>query len=271
MASTTAVLGLSLGAILGMMFLLWIVSVLRKDASIIDPCWGLGFVLLAWVYLLASEADTARQTLVAVLVTVWGARLSAHLFWRSRGRGEDYRYREMRARDPETFALRSLFTVFFLQAVILWVVSFPLYQALRAPRPDGITPLDALGGAVCAVGLFFEAAGDWQLSRFRSDPASRGEVLDRGLWRYTRHPNYFGDALVWWGFFLIALATPSSSWTVVSPGLMTFLLMKVSGVALLEKKLRESSPEYREYVRRTNAFFPWAPKRQPPSSPSSQR
>jgi steroid 5-alpha reductase family enzyme len=261
MKSTMAVLVLGLGTMLGMMFLVWIGSLLRKDASIIDSFWGLGFVVLAWLYCFVSEADTPRLPLVVALVTAWGVRLSSYLFRRNRGKGEDYRYREMRERHPVTFALRSLLTVFFLQAAVLWLVSFPLLQALRAPQPARITLLDVLGVLVLAVGLFFEATGDWQLSRFRSDPANRGKVLDRGLWRYTRHPNYFGDALVWWGFFLIALATPRSAWTLASPVLMTFLLMKVSGVALLEKKLGETKPEYRDYVRRTSAFFPWPPAR----------
>jgi steroid 5-alpha reductase family enzyme len=260
MVPSTSVL-LALATILGMAFLLWIVSVMRKDASIIDPAWGLGFVFLAWFYFITSEVHTSRRPLVVALVTVWGLRLSAYLFWRNRGKGEDYRYREMRDIRPRSFALRSLFTVFFLQAVILWLVSLSLYQAFRAPTPRGISLLDAVGVLVFAVGLFFEVGGDWQLGRFRSDLANRGRVLDRGLWRYTRHPNYFGDALVWWGLFLIALATPSSAWTLASPVLMTFLLMRVSGVTLLEKKLGERKPQYRDYMRRTSAFFPWPPKR----------
>lgn len=272
MKSTVAILVLGLCTMLGMMFLVWIASVLRKDASIIDPFWGLGFVVLAWFYFLALDSGTARRPLVVGLVTLWGLRLSVYLFWRRRGQGEDYRYREMRDSHPESFAWRSLFTVFSLQAAILWLVSLPLYQALRADRPAWLTPLDGLGLVVFAVGLSFEAIGDWQLSRFRSDPANRGKVLERGLWRYTRHPNYFGDALVWWGLFLVALATPRSAWTVASPVLMTLLLMKVSGVALLEKKLGETKPEYRDYVRRTSAFFPWPPARPAPfSRGSSQR
>lgn len=264
--SSTSVLVLALVTILGMAFLLWIASVVRKDASIIDSAWGLGFVFLAWFYFLTSEAHTLRGPLVLALVTVWGLRLSAHLFWRNHGKAEDYRYREMRDSGPRSFALRSLFTIFFLQAVILWVVSLSPYQAFRAPRPEGISLLDAAGVLVFAVGLCFEVGGDWQLVRFRSDQANRGRVLDRGLWHYTRHPNYFGDALVWWGLFLIALATPGSAWTIASPALMTFLLMRVSGVTLLEKRLGETKPAYRDYVRRTSAFFPWPPKRREDAS-----
>jgi steroid 5-alpha reductase family enzyme len=262
MTHTTTVLVLGLGTILGMMFLVWILSLIKKDAGIIDPFWGLGFVVLAWFYFMTSDSHTRRQWLVVALVTFWGVRLSAHLFRRNLGKDEDYRYREMREASPGAFALRSLFIVFFLQAAILWVVSFPLFQALRTTFPESITLFDAAGALLFSIGLFFEAVGDWQLSRFRSNPASQGKVLDHGLWRYTRHPNYFGDALVWWGFFLIALATPRSAWTVVSPVLMTFLLMKVSGVVLLEKKLGETKPAYRDYVRRTSAFFPRPPKRQ---------
>ena len=254
------VAALGLAAILAMMVLVWIASLIKKNAGIIDAFWGLGFVVLAWLYLVVSESDAPRPRLVAGLVTLWGVRLSAHLARRNFGKDEDYRYREMREKSPGTFPLKSLFTVFLLQAAILWIVSFPLLQAIHAPLPARLTPLDWAGSVLFSIGLFFEAVGDWQLGRFRSDPASRGKVLDDGLWRYTRHPNYFGDALVWWGFFLFAVATPRSTWTVVSPVLMTFLLMKVSGVVLLEKKLGETRPAYKDYARRTSAFFPFPPK-----------
>jgi steroid 5-alpha reductase family enzyme len=261
MESAAGVLVLSLGTAFGLSVLLWVASVIRRDASIVDPFWGIGFIVLAWLYFFTLRPGPARGPLVVALVTVWGARLSWHLFRRNWGKGEDYRYREMRESHAGNFAVRSLFTVFLLQAAVLWVVALPLFQATRARQPERLTPLDVVGGIVYATGLLFEAVGDRQLARFRSDPSNRGKVLESGLWRYTRHPNYFGDAMVWWGIFLIALATPGSAWTVASPALMTFLLMKVSGVALLEQKLRETKPEYREYARRTSAFFPWPPKR----------
>jgi len=250
-----------LAAAVAMMILVWIASVLRRDASIVDSFWGLGFALLGWVYFLTIDAHTLRGVVVVFLVTVWGLRLTAHITWRNWGEGEDYRYRAMRARWGGRFPWVSLFTVFLLQALILWAISTPLFQAQQASLPRGLAVLDWLGLGCFAVGLFFEAVGDWQLARFRAEPTNKGEVLDRGLWRYTRHPNYFGDAMVWWGFFCFALATPGSLWTLYSPLAMTLLLLKVSGVSLLEQKLRDSRPGYRDYVRRTSAFVPWFPKR----------
>jgi steroid 5-alpha reductase family enzyme len=258
---------LGLGAVLASMTLVWLLSLARRDASIVDVFWGPGFVIAAWVYVVASATRTSRGVLAAVLVTLWGLRLALHILWRSRGRGEDYRYRAMRERDPAGFPRRSLLTVFWLQAALLWAVSAPLFQAQR-PGPAGLTALDGLGLALFALGFLFEAVGDFQLARFRNDPANAGRVMDRGLWRYTRHPNYFGDALLWWGFFCLALATAGSWWTILSPVLMTLLLMRVSGVTLLEQKLRETRPDYRRYADETSAFFPWLPRRGRPGGPA---
>lgn len=253
-------LSFALVAALSLMTVVWVASVAKKDASIVDAFWGLGFVLLAWVYFARADSTAPRGLLVPVLVTAWGVRLSMHIFLRNRGHGEDYRYREMRDRYGRRFAWISLGTVFWLQAVILWVVSLPLHSVQKSGSPAGWTSLDLLGSLLFLTGFTFETVGDYQLSRFRSDPDNRGKVLDRGLWRYTRHPNYFGDALVWWGLWVFALSTPGSWWTFVSPALMTFLLMRVSGVALLEKKLASTRPAYRRYVERTSAFFPWLPR-----------
>lgn len=252
------VLGLAVSG--GMMVLVWLVSLVTRDAGIIDPFWGLGFVLLVWAYHLATPAATGRSLLVAVLVSVWGLRLFGYLLWRwQREPEEDYRYREMREKHGERFPLRSLFTVFLLQAGLQVALSAPLLQVQRSPGPRGWTGWDAVALGLFAAGLFFEAVGDWQLARFKADPSNEGEVMDRGLWRYTRHPNYFGDAMVWWGLALFALAIPGSWWVLYSPVGMTLLLMKVSGVPLLEDRLEEKRPGYREYVRRTNAFFPGFP------------
>jgi steroid 5-alpha reductase family enzyme len=243
------------------MTFVWVVSLMKRDASIIDVFWGLGFGLLTWFYLVFDAGDpTPRAYLVVALVTLWGCRLSVHILWRNWGKDEDYRYQEMRARNPKIFPLRSLVTVFWLQAVLLWAIAMPLLRAVTASSPGTLTWLDFLGVLVFAVGFCFEALGDWQLARFKSDPDNKGKVLDRGLWRYTRHPNYFGDSVVWWGFFLLAVATPGSLWTIFSPVVMTFLLMRVSGVSLLERHLREAKPAYRNYAERTSAFFPWFPK-----------
>jgi steroid 5-alpha reductase family enzyme len=261
LSAATSPLGIALAVLLAAATLVWLLSLARRDASIVDVFWGPAFVVAAVVYRGGLGARPLRADLVLGLVTLWGLRLGLHILWRSRGRGEDYRYRAMRERDPRGFPLRSLATVFWLQAVLAWVISAPLYAVQRAGEPAALGWLDALGAAVFAVGFGFEAVGDWQLARFRRDPASAGQVLDRGLWRYTRHPNYFGDALVWWAFFCFAAATPGGWRTVHGPLLMTILLMRVSGVSLLEKKLRETRPAYRRYVEETSAFVPWFPRR----------
>lgn len=252
-----------LGAVLALMTAVWVASVVRRDASLVDRVWGLAFVVAAWTYAALGDGDPARTALALTLVTVWGLRLSAYVTWRNWGEGEDKRYQAMRQRGSVSFAARSLVTIFWNQAVIAWLVSLPLLAATTRPSPDGLVWLDWLGLAVWAVGLVFEAGGDWQLSRFLADPANRGTVMDRGLWRYTRHPNYFGDATVWWGYFLVAAAT-GAWWAVAGSALMTVLIVKVSGVALTDKQMEKSSREgYAEYVRRTNAFFPGPPRKAP--------
>jgi steroid 5-alpha reductase family enzyme len=253
---------IGLGAAVILMLAAWTMSLWRRDASIIDGFWGSGFVLLTWIYWALTDGTAGRKLLLAILVTLWGLRLSGHIIWRNWNEAEDYRYREMREKHGGKFPLVSLFTVFLLQGGLLWLISAPLLQAQSARAELGA--LDFLGLAVFVMGFFFESVGDFQLARFRSDPGNRGKVLRTGLWRYTRHPNYFGDAAVWWGFFLIALATPGSIWTVFSPILMTFFLLKVSGVVMLEKKLVETRPEYADYVARTSAFVPWIPRKHRP-------
>jgi len=249
-----------LGTILAVATVVWVVSLRLRDASIADVCWGLGFVLLAWLYCLLAPALTMRSWLVASMVTLWGARLSWHIFRRNHGKGEDPRYQAMRASHGEVFWWRSLFTVFWLQGAILWFVALPVFVAVRGAGPADLTALDGVGIVLFAVGLAFEVVGDQQLVRFKGDPANRGKVLESGLWRYTRHPNYFGDATLWWGLSAIAGSTPSGWTTLLSPALMTLLLMRVSGVTLLEANLKASKPGYRAYIARTSAFVPWFPR-----------
>lgn len=225
-----------------------------------DTFWGLGFVLIAVVCCTIGKGYEPRRILVTVLTAVWGLRLASHIFWRNKGKGEDFRYRAMRARHGKRFAMVSLYSVFALQGLLMWVISLPLQIGEISPEPARLTWLDWAGVIVWLIGFGFESIGDLQLARFKAAPKNKGKVMDRGLWRYTRHPNYFGDALLWWGFFLIALSTPAGAWTVIGPLIMTGLLMKVSGVALLEKTLMKTKPEYRDYIRRTNAFFPWLPR-----------
>jgi len=253
-----SILLINLAAIAALTFLLWLVSLPLRDASIVDIFWGLGFVAVAWLSSTLAGFPGYRSLLVAALATIWGVRLSGYLAWRNIGHTEDRRYREMRARWGGRFPVVSLFTVFWLQALILWIVAFPLQTA--AASEISLNLIDLAGVALWLIGLIFETVGDAQLARFKADPANAGRVLQSGLWRYTRHPNYFGDFLVWWGFYLVA-AAGGAWWTVFSPLLMSVLLMKVSGVALLERSIAERRPEYRDYIERTNAFFPWPPRR----------
>lgn len=242
------------------MVLLWLLSLALRDASIADVFWGSGFAAVALLGLVAGPAGASPRALLAwALTTAWGLRLSLHLLRRWRGKGEDRRYRAMRAGWGARFPLASLFTVFLLQGALLWVVSLPVQAAaaLGAARPLG--PLDALGALLWAAGLGFEAVADAQLARFLARPDSAGRVMREGLWRYSRHPNYFGDAVVWWGLGLLGLSA-GAAWALVGPALMTFLLVRVSGVALLEKDIGGRRPEYADYVARTSAFFPWPPR-----------
>lgn len=241
------------------MLCFWGVSLARRDASIVDIGWGLGFTGIATVTFAMSPGWDGRRWLVLALTAIWGLRLAGYLWWRNHGQPEDYRYQAMRRHYGERFSLISLFTVFGLQGVLMWIVSLPVQVAPLAQEPAQITWLDFLGVALWATGMFFETVGDIQLARFKADPASRGQVMDRGLWRYTRHPNYFGDFCVWWGLYALALAT-GAWWTAIGPAAMSFLLMRVSGVPMLERNMAKRRPGYVEYVARTNAFFPGPPK-----------
>jgi len=238
----------------------WLVSLARRDVSTVDVQWGLAFLSLAAVGATLGGGALPRRLLLLALVAVWGGRLAWHIHRRNRGREEDYRYAAMRARHGERFGRVSLFTVFLLQGALALFIGLPLLYAAAAPDPVTLGAWDLAGLALWGIGFVFEAVGDAQLARFRADPARRGQVMDRGLWRYTRHPNYFGDAVLWWGFFLVACATPGGWRTLASPLLMTFLLLRVSGVALLEKGLAATKPEYGDYVARTSAFVPWFPR-----------
>ena len=262
--SVPSALALTFACGVAVMLGLWLVSLARRDVSIVDIWWGPGFAWLAAIAHALAAAPGPRGMLLLALVTVWGLRLGGHLLWRNWGHGEDARYARMRRHHGERFRWISLATVFGLQAVLQWVVSLPLLLGQLVPGALPLGALDALGIALFGTGLFFETVGDAQLARFKADPSNRGRVMDRGLWRYTRHPNYFGDCLVWWGLFTIAAATPAGPWTIASPLLMTFLLLRVSGVALLERSLVRTRPEYRDYIERTSAFFPRPPLRKTP-------
>jgi steroid 5-alpha reductase family enzyme len=260
--SVYEVAAIGLGVVMAYMVAAWVLSLALQNSSIVDIFWGPGFIVAALVYLIASDDGYGtRQAVVLALVAVWGLRLGGYVLWRNWGEGEDFRYQRMRENSPQPWWIRSLFQVFVLQGAILWVVSAALLASMFNAEPDSLGVTDFVGIGVWVAGFFFEAVGDWQLARFKADPANAGKVMDHGLWRYTRHPNYFGDATLWWGLFIIAAGTTDGWITVFSPVVMTFLLLRVSGVALLERSIKKRRPEYAEYVRRTSAFVPLPPKR----------
>ncbi len=246
-----------LAATLALALVTWSVSLGKRDVSIVDSAWPALILAAGLGYALALPAVGPRAVCVGALATLWAVRLGVYITWRNWGEPEDRRYQAIRARNQPGFALKSVYLVFALQAVLAWIVSAPLLAALASGRAPGV--LDVLGAALAVCGLVFETVADLQLARFRSHAANRGRVLDSGLWRYTRHPNYFGEFCVWWGFFTIALSA-GGWWAIVSPLLMTVLLLKVSGVTLLEADIGGRRPDYRAYVRRTNAFFPGPPR-----------
>lgn len=242
-----------------LMALFWLLSLYRRNAGVVDLGWPLMFVMAAWIWFPAA-AGGAGHWLVLGLVTLWGLRLHLHLYWRNLGQPEDRRYRAIRANNGAGFWWKSLFIVFALQGVLAWLASWVIYGALAGGGSAGV--LVIAGTAVAVGGLVMEAVADWQLARFKSDPNNAGRVLQSGLWRYSRHPNYFGECCFWWGIFLFALAA-GAWWSLLSPVLMTVLLLKVSGVSLLEKDIGERRPAYRYYVQTTPAFIPGRPRDQP--------
>jgi steroid 5-alpha reductase family enzyme len=251
-----------LAVIVGLMTLLWLLSLVLENSSIVDPFWGTGFVLANWVYFaLTPDGFEGRKWLISLLVTIWGLRLSIYLLWRNWGKGEDFRYQKFRQDAGAKYWWYSYFQTFLLQGILLWIISAPLLAANYAATPDHLTLLDYLAVPVWALGFFFEATGDLQMARFKANAANKGKVFDRGVWRYTRHPNYFGDATQWWAYYLVAAAASGGFWTVFSPILMTLLLLRVSGVTLLEKTLTTTKPGYKEYVESTSAFIPWFPRK----------
>jgi steroid 5-alpha reductase family enzyme len=244
-------------ALLALAFCTWAVSLAKRDVSIVDSVWSVMILLAGGVYAAVQLAPAERVWWVLALVAIWAIRLAGYITWRNWGEGEDHRYQAIRARNQPNFGWKSLYLVFVLQAVLAWIVSLSLLAAIASERPWGW--LDTLGVAVAVFGIVFEAVGDAQLAAFKARPENRGQVMNLGLWHYTRHPNYFGEFCVWWGFYLMALSA-GGWWAILSPLLMSVLLMKVSGVTLLEKDIGERRPAYRDYIARTNAFFPGMPR-----------
>jgi steroid 5-alpha reductase family enzyme len=236
--------------------LTWVASLLRHDVSLVDRMWPVFIAAAGGAFAWTLHADSARAGWMLALVLLWALRLSAYITHRNWGHGEDRRYQAIRARNEPGFAIKSLVLVFALQAVLAWVVASPLLVGVAAASAIGW--LDMLGIGIAAFGIVYEALADAQMARFKADPANAGRVMDRGLWRHSRHPNYFGECCAWWGLWLVCIggAGLAGAWTVISPLLMTVLLLKVSGVSLLEKDIADRRPAYRDYIARTPAFFP---------------
>jgi steroid 5-alpha reductase family enzyme len=247
-------------AVLALLMATFAVALAAGRHSVVDTVWGLGFALVAIVAFAASagHGNDGRRLLLTFATAVWGVRLAAHIGWRSRGAGEDPRYAEMLAKAPGSPAAYAFRKVYLTQAGLLWLISVPVQAGMFERAPLG--PLAVAGALIWLCGLIFESAGDWQLTRFRADPANRGKLMDRGLWRYTRHPNYFGDACIWWGLFLISLGSAYGLLTVFSPVLMTYLLTMGSGKPIAEAHMLATRPGYAGYAARTSGFFPLPPR-----------
>lgn len=248
---------ISLLAVLLLLSALFVFADARGRYDLIDSAWGPGFAVIAVITLLFAQGEPTRAWLVTALTVIWGLRLGVHIFVRNSGKDEDPRYQDILRRAKGNPRLR-MYRVYLIQAALMWIVSLPVQAAVQLSAPFGV--LDWVGTGVWTVGFLFEAVGDWQLSRFRADPANEGAVMDRGLWRCTRHPNYFGDAVVWWGLYLFALHSWLTALTVVGPVIMTLLLAKGTGKPLLEKDIVSRRPAYAEYVRRTSGFVPLPPR-----------
>ena len=257
-------LGWSAAAVAVLFGLIFGLSVARDRHDLVDVAWGLGFALVAVVSFVLSDGDLATRVLLTVLTVAWGVRLGVHIGLRNHGKPEDRRYVAIREKASRFPNLRLARVVYLTQALVMLVVSLPV----QFGQYGGGTPVWLLvaGAAVWLLGFVFETVGDWQLRRFAADPASKGKVLDTGLWRYTRHPNYFGDAAVWWGLWLLACGTWLGIATLPAPLLMTFILARGTGKPLTEKHLSSSRPGYAEYVRRTSGFLPLPPRRSPAGS-----
>jgi steroid 5-alpha reductase family enzyme len=255
----------SIIAVLVYMTVLFALALLRRDNSVADAGWGIG-VLVVWaVTFFLEPGGTALQGFAGVLVAAWGLRLSAHIGLRNRGRGEDFRYAQWRKDWGRAFVPRTYLQVFLLQGLFLVLVAMPVILINRS-RSGRIGPFAAAGAGIWLIGFLFESVGDSQLRRFKGDPANRGRIMTEGLWKYTRHPNYFGESLMWWGLAVLGLSVPGGWAGAVSPLVLTILLTKVSGIPLLERKYRGNA-EFEAYARRTSAFIPLPPRPSPPPGP----
>ena len=246
------------------MSFIFMLALKKKDNSIVDIAWGIGFILVAILTFFLGTEFVVRHILVTVLIFLWGSRLAIYIAIRNKGKGEDFRYAKWRKNWGKWFFIRSFFQIYMLQGLLLLIIAYPVMLINHSEDP-GITFFDILGLIIWLTGFFFEAVGDYQLLKFKEKAENKGKIITQGLWRYTRHPNYFGETAMWWGIFLIALSLKNGWTAIVSPLTITFLLLKVSGISMLEKKY-VGNKQYEEYAKRTSAFFPWFPKKQKNSS-----
>lgn len=238
---------------------LWFVfSLLKKRNDVADVAWGLGFVLMAWTSFFLAGNHGLRELIVNILVSIWGLRLAWHIYTRNRFKTEDYRYQTWRKEWGKWFYIRSYFQVYLLQGALLFLIVLPVLM-INKSLGTSLGWLDIFGLLVWVIGFSFESVGDAQLAEFIKNPDNKGRLMQSGLWAYTRHPNYFGEVTLWWGIWLISLSASNSWYAIVGPLTISFLILKVSGIPMLEKKMAEN-PEFAEYKSRVSVFFPLPPK-----------
>jgi len=264
MPDFVVILAVNAVVILGLFIVSWAICVLQRDVTPVDSLWGLGMGLVAISTYLQTGGGTPRRVLLTGICVAWALRLGGYMLWRWRDHGPDGRYIRLldkaKAERGWTYGYAAFRLVFLLQMPLLWLVCLPVQLGQIPAEPAGLGPLALAGAALALFGLAFETLADVQLVRFRKNPANAGQVLDRGLWRYTRHPNYFGDACVWWGLWLVAAETSLGLFAVVGPIYLVYTLTRWSGVPTVEGRMRRRKPAYDDYMRRTSGFFPWPPK-----------
>jgi len=249
----------SVAAVFLYMTIIFFIALIKKDNSIVDIAWGIGFILVAFLTFFLERGFISRHILITTLIFIWGSRLAVHILIRKKGKGEDFRYAQWRKDWGKWFVFRSFFQIFMLQAVLLLIVAYPIVL-INHSTEEGISFLYVIGVIIWIKGFFYEAVGDYQLLKFKGKEENRGKIMTQGIWKYTRHPNYFGETLIWWGIFLISLSAKNGWTAIISPILITFLLLKVSGIPMLEKKYA-GNKEFTEYAKKTSAFIPWFPKK----------
>ncbi len=260
MEHTLEIMVYNFAAVILMMLCGWIYSLIKNNVTIADSLWGLGFILIAWITFFQSDGFIYRKIIVVTLVTLWGLRLFLHITKRNKGKGEDPRYTEWRKEYGDNFRFVSLFKVFLVQALFLWIISLSLQLGALSDAPDNLTFFDIAGLIIWITGFMIESFADYQLSSFLRKPENKGRVMNQKLWRYSRHPNYFGESSMWWGIFVISLSVPYGFAAVISPVVITYTLLRITGVTLMEEKIFGNNPEYKKYVETTSSFIPWFPK-----------